>query len=64
MISNDIQYITQKTKYLATRTPLKPRTNSSAPEGIAVPVPHVTPFELLLNDTNNVIELRVYKHDI
>ena len=63
MTNNDIQYISQKTKYLATRTPLKPRTNSSAPEGIAVPVPHVTPFELLLNDTT-VMELRVYKHDI
>ena len=40
--------------------------NSSAPEGLAVHVPHVTPVELLLSDTNNtnVIELGVYKHDL
>ncbi len=30
---------------------LKPRGNAGAPEGLAVPVPHVTPVVLLLNDT-------------
>ena len=31
-INNDVQNTTQKTKHLATRTPLKSRVNSDAPE--------------------------------
>ena len=30
----------------------KPGLNSGAPEGLAVPVPHVTPVVVLLNGTN------------
>jgi hypothetical protein len=30
----------------------KPGVNSDAPEGLAVPAPHVTPVVVLLNDTN------------
>jgi len=32
--NSDLQNITQKTKDRATRTPLKPRVNSGAPEGL------------------------------
>ena len=38
---------THKTKDRVTRTPLKPRVNSSAPKGKAVPVPLVTPVVLI-----------------
>ena len=31
--NNDLQYITQKTKECATRTPLKPRTHTGSPVG-------------------------------
>ena len=30
----------------------KPAVHSCAPEGLAVPAPHVTPVVVLLNDTN------------
>jgi hypothetical protein len=50
--NNDLQHITQKAKNRATRTPQKPGLNSEAPEGLAVPAPHVTPVVLFSNDTN------------
>ena len=50
--NTDLQNITWKTTARATWTPLKPGMNSGAPEGLAVPVPEVTPVVLLLNDTN------------
>jgi len=50
--NNDLRNITQKTKDRAIRTPIKPGVNSGAAEGLAVPVPHVTPVVLLLNDMN------------
>jgi hypothetical protein len=37
----DLQITTQKTKDRATRTPLKTRVNSCAPEGLPVPAPHL-----------------------
>ena len=43
---NDLQNTTQKTKDQAKRTHLKPRVNLGAPEGLAVPVPLVTPVVL------------------
>jgi hypothetical protein len=50
--NNHIQDSTQKTKDQATRTPLKPGMNSSAPEMLGVLAPLVTPVVLLLKDTN------------
>jgi hypothetical protein len=50
--NNDIQNITHKTRDRATRIPLEQIVNSGAPEGLAVPVQHVTPIVLLLKDTN------------
>jgi len=50
--NNDLQNTTHKTKDRATRSPLKPGVDTGAPEGLAVPVPLVTPIMLLLNDTN------------
>jgi len=41
--NNDLQNITQKTKDRAKRITLKIRLNSAAPEGLAVPLLHVTP---------------------
>jgi hypothetical protein len=53
MAKHDLQNITQKTKHQVTRTPLKPRgEHSCAPDGSAVPAPHVTP--VVLNDTNTI----------
>jgi hypothetical protein len=43
---------TKKPKDRAIRTQIKPGVNSGAAEELAVPVPHVTPVVLLLNDTN------------
>jgi len=41
--NNDLPNITQKTKDLATRTPLKPGDELSAPEGLTVAALHVKP---------------------
>ena len=49
---SDLQNTTHKPNHRAIRTPLKPRVNSGAPEGLAVSAPLVTPVVLLLNDTN------------
>ena len=38
---------TYKTKDRVTGTPLKPRVNSGAPEGLAVPAPLVAPVVLI-----------------
>ena len=54
MTDNDLQNITQKTKDRPTRTLLTLGGISGAPEGLAVPAPHATPFVLPLNDTNIV----------
>jgi hypothetical protein len=53
--NNDLQNITQKTKYQATRTLLKTVVNSDALKGSAVPAPHVKPVKLLLNDMYRVL---------
>ena len=37
--NNDLQYIIQKTKECATRTPLKPRTHTGSPVGWVDPAP-------------------------
>ena len=42
--NNDLQNTTQKTKDRATRTPLKTRVKSSAPEGSSVHAPHVAQY--------------------
>ena len=47
--NNDLQNITQKTKDRATRIPQK---LGGYPEGLAVPVPRVSPVGLLLGDTH------------
>ena len=47
-INNDQQNTTKKTKDRATRIPLKPGVNTGAPQGSAVPVPHVAPVVLVL----------------
>ena len=64
MTNNDVQDITQTSKGWATRTHYKPKVNSAATKGIAVPVPNVdqnipgvalfstTPFEKDTNDDN------------
>jgi hypothetical protein len=49
--NNDRLTITQKTKDRATRTSLNSEVNSGAPEGYAVPAPHVVVFVLLLLQT-------------
>ena len=46
MTNNDKQNITQKTKDRVTRTPLKPRVSSGAPEEYVVPAAHVAPAVL------------------
>ena len=43
----NIHFCTYKTKDRVTRTPLKPRVNSGAPEGLAHPAPLVTPVVLI-----------------
>ena len=48
MSNNDAQNTTQTTKELATQTPLNIGVNSGAPEGKAVPAPHMLPVVLLL----------------
>ena len=50
--NNNLQNNTHKTKDRATRPPLKTGVNAGAPEGLAVPAPHVTPIVLLLNYTS------------
>ena len=52
--NNDLQNITQKTKDGARRIPKKGGFNSSAPERLAVPVPYVNPFIILLSETNTI----------
>ena len=47
-INNDLQIITIKTEDQVTETPLKPRVNSGAPEGYAVPAPLVAHVVLIL----------------
>jgi len=49
--NNDLQNTAQKTKDQATRILLKPGMNSGAPEGLAVPAPHMAPVVLLLLQT-------------
>jgi len=48
---NDLQITTQKTKDQATRTPLKTRVNSCAPEGLPVPAPHLNFIQNFCNFT-------------
>ena len=48
--NNDPQRIKLKIEQHKPRQ--KPGVHSCAPEGLAVPNPHVTPVEVLLNDTN------------
>ena len=64
--NNHIQNSTQKTKDQATRTPLKPGMNSSAPEMLGVLAPLVTPVVLLLKDTNIIWHGKhlVWHHDM
>jgi hypothetical protein len=50
--NNDLKHITQTTKEQVTRTPLKSKVDSSAPEGLLILAPCVTPVVLLLNNTN------------
>ena len=45
--NNDLQNTKQKTKALATQTPLKTTVNSGVLEGKAIPAPLVTPVMLL-----------------
>jgi hypothetical protein len=45
--NNDLQNNTQKTKYRAPCTPLKPWLNSDTQEGIVIAALHVTPIVLL-----------------
>ena len=47
----DLQITTQKTKDRATRTPLKTRVNSCAPEGLPVPAPHLNFIQNFCNFT-------------
>ena len=50
--NNDQQRIKLKIEQHEPRQ--KPGVHSCAPEGLAVPTPHVTPVMVLLNDTNIV----------
>ena len=52
--NNDSQNIIQKIKYRATRTPLKCGVNSGAPEGEAVPFPHVARYSCYKSGTLTV----------
>ena len=49
--NNNLQRTTKKIKDRATLTSLKPKVNSGAPEGSAVPVTHVAHVMLLLLQT-------------
>jgi hypothetical protein len=51
MTNNDLQYITQKTKNLPTRNPLKPGARPGAPEVYEVSAPQVTSVVLLILHT-------------
>ena len=66
--NNDLHSITRETKDRAKRIPLKPAVNSGAPEGKAVPAPHVAPVILFLlqinsskkQNSNQVVQYTVY----